>query len=66
MRYRNVNRSAIDLADGSIVGSGAFKDLSAKDAAEPHNAAHISDGVLIEAPKSKPIKSADAEKESGK
>lgn len=78
MRYRNVSRGAIDLADGRIVGVGGFVELgdkprktkvpksasprdaelaAAADAVilaasneHPHNVAHISDGVLIEAP----------------
>lgn len=47
-RYRFVGQHLDDLADGRTLEPGLFYDLTADEVADPHNAARITDGVLIE------------------
>lgn len=63
--YRNTKLHPLDLANGGIVPVKATTTLNAKDASEPHNAALIADGALLEQTIRKATSKVDDKKAEG-
>lgn len=53
MRYRNISGHPEDLADGSVVGTGAYFELSDEAAKDDFNKAKIEDNKFLQAPEDK-------------
>lgn len=50
MRYRNISGHPEDLADGGVVGTGQYVELTDEQAKDPHNREKIQRGAFISAP----------------